>query len=139
MLNIKYQISKFWNHPSGMITSSIFHFTLYILIFLLLVLAGCNKANEKAQLLEQIDQLTEQNTQLTSRIEQSESQNKQLTERVQVLSGLPENVKGENLYNIQSLKIHRNTDFYDKDKDGKNETLIVHVQPTDDLLDGIKA
>ena len=53
--------------------------------------------------------------------------------------GLPENVKGENLYNIQSLKIHRNTDFYDKDKDGKNETLIVHVQPTDDQLDVIKA
>ena len=141
MLNIKYQISKLPNHPLGMMTSSIFHFTLCILIFLFLVLSGCNKANEKAQMLEQINQLTEQNTQLTSRIEQSESQNKQLTERVQVLSGLPEKVKGENLYNIQKIEIHRLTDFYDKDeeKDGRNETLIVHVQPTDDQLDVIKA
>jgi len=105
----------------------------------LLALAGCNKANEKAQLLEQVKQLTEEKSQLTSRIEESESQKKQLQEQVQVLSALPEEVKGENLYKLRQINIGRFTDFYDKDDDSQKETLIVYVQTIDDQGDKIKA
>jgi len=124
--------------PSSIILSSIVIFFLTSVICLLMS-AGCNKSDEKAQLIEKIDQLTTQNAELTSQIAQTESQNKQLTERIQVLSGLPEKVKGENLYTIQKIELNRFTGFYDKDKDGKNETLIVHVQLIDDNLDVVKA
>ena len=105
----------------------------------LLVLAGCNEANEKAQLLDQVEQLTDEKSQLTSRIEQSESQKKQLQEQVQVLSALPEDVKGENLYKLQQIKLGRFTDFYDKDDDGEKEILIVYIQIIDDQGDKMKA
>jgi cell division protein FtsB len=104
-----------------------------------LCLAGCNQTNEKAQLLKQVEQLTEENSKLTSRIKQSESENKQLQKRVQVLSDLPDDVKGENVYTIQQIKIGGFTDFYDKNHDGKKETLIVYVQTIDDQGDKIKA
>jgi cell division protein FtsB len=124
--------------PSSIILSSIVIFFLTSAICFL-TLAGCNKANEKAQLLDKIDQLTEQNAQLTSRIEQTESQNRQLTEQVNVLSSLPEKIKSEKLYTLKKINIHRFTGFYDKNNDGKKETLIVHLQPIDEQLDVIKA
>jgi hypothetical protein len=105
----------------------------------LLSLAGCNKANEKAQFLEKIEQLTEQNTELTSDLEQSKSENEQLKGQVEVLSSLPEEVKGENLYDLQKIRIGRYTGFYDKDHNGKKETLIVYIQPIDEEGDKIKA
>jgi hypothetical protein len=109
-------------------------------IFCLLVPAGCNKTNEKSQLLEQVKQLTDEKSQLTSRIKQAESEKKQLQEQVQVLSALPEDVKGENLYNLQQIKIGRLTGFFDKkNDDDKKDTLIVYVQTIDDLGDKIKA
>jgi hypothetical protein len=110
-----------------------------ISILCLLVPAGCNKTNEKAQLLNQVKQLTDEKSKLTSRIEQAESEKKQLQEQVQVLSALPEDVKGENLYNLQQIKIGGFTDFYDKDHDGKKETLIVYIQTIDDQGDKMKA
>jgi len=61
-----------------------------------------------------------------------------LRKRLHVLSGLPEEVKGENLYRLQSIKISRYTNFYDKDKDGKKEQLIVYIQPIDENGDIIK-
>ncbi len=108
-------------------------------VFCFLGLVGCNKTNEKAQLLKQVKQLTDEKTKLTSRIEQAESEKKQLQGQVQVLSALPEDVKGENLYNLQQIKIGGFTDFYDKDDDGKKETLIVYIQTIDDQGDKMKA
>ena len=115
-------------------------FPLFLIsVFCLLVPAGCNKTNEKEQLLKQVKELTDEKTKLTSRIEQAESENKQLQEQVQVLSDLPDDVKGENLYNLQQVKIGGFTDFYDKNHDGKKETLIVYIQTIDDQGDKIKA
>lgn len=114
-------------------------FCFLISVFCLLGLVGCNKANEKAQLLEQIDQLTEQNTELTAQAGKAESENKKLQGQVRVLSALPDQVKGENLYNLQQVKIGRYSDFFDKDHDGKKDALIVYIQPVDDHGDEIKA
>jgi len=114
-------------------------FCLLTSVFCLLGVAGCNKANEKAQLLEQVKQLTDENSKLTSQVEQSESQKKQLKDQIQVLSALPEEVKGKNLYNLRQIKIGRFSDFYDKDDDGKKETLIVYIQTIDDQGDKMKA
>jgi len=119
--------------------SSIVRRASFIFIFCLLGFSGCNNANEKTEMLKEIEQLTNQNKELTGRAEKAESQNKQLKGQVQVLTTLPENVRAESLYNLQQIRIGRYTDFFDKDHDGKKETLIVYIQPSDDQGDRIKA
>jgi len=141
---VKYQGSKLWNHPSAMMTSLILHpstslrtcLALYILIF---VVAGCQKENEDTALTVQMEQLMQQNEQLLEQVDQSKTESKKLKEQVQVLSGLPEDVRGENLYSIERITVGRLSGFFDKDKDGKREKMIVYVTPVDKEGDGIKA
>ncbi len=108
-------------------------------VFCVLSLAGCQNTQEKDALAAQIEQLTQEKTQQQEQIDQSQAENKQLKEQVQVLSGLPEQVKLENLRRLTSVKIGRYTGFYDKDNDGKKEKLIVYIQPMDEEGDKIKA
>jgi hypothetical protein len=118
-------------------TSSILHFTFYILTFFVL-LTGCANPDENDTIAVQIEQLTQEKTQLQKQLEQSEKENKQLKKQLQVLSGLPEDVKLENLNRLDNIKIGRYTGFFDKDKDGKKEKLIVYIQPFDEHGDEIK-
>lgn len=121
-----------------MMPSSVLHFAFYTFIFLILV-TGCAKPEEKESIAVQIEQLTQEKSELQKQIEQSEKENEQLKQQVQVLSGLPENVKLENLNRLENIKIGRYTGFFDKDDDGKKEKLIVYIQPTDEQGDGLKA
>ncbi len=88
---------------------------------------------------EQIQQLKQEKTELTRQIERSENENEQLQKQILVLSGLPEEAKAENLYRLQRIKVTRYTNFYDKDKDGEKEKLIVYIQPLDEEGDIVKA
>ncbi len=137
ILKIKYKKSELPNHRKAIITPSIMHFTFCFLIFLLLV-TGCATPNDKEALATKIGQLTQENTQLQEQIEQSNAENKELKGQIQVLSGLPENVRLENLNRIEKIKIGRYTGFFDKDKDDKKEKLIVYIQPIDEQGDTIK-
>jgi FtsZ-binding cell division protein ZapB len=117
-------------------------FGLSVLRFSVSLLAlslGCENSNKNASLADEVQKLTEENSQLQNQIAQSGNENQQLKERIQVLSGLPQGVKAENIYNLSSIKITRYTNLYDKDKDGKKETLIVYIQPIDQNGDVIKA
>jgi len=135
---IKYKNSKSLNHCKAIMTSPVLYFAFCILILLLLI-TGCATPDEKESLVAEIEQLTQENTQLQKQIEQSDAENKQLRQQVQVLSDLPEGVKLENLNRIEKVKIGRYTGFFDKDKDGKKEKLIVYIQPVDEQGDTIKA
>ena len=137
-MNVQCTISELSNHRKAIMTSSILHFTFCFLIFPLLV-TGCATPNDKESLATKIGQLTREKTQLQEQIEQSNAENKQLKDQIQVLSGLPENVRLENLNRLESVKIGRYTGFFDKDKDGKKEKLIVYIQPADEQGDTIKA
>ena len=137
-MNVQCTISKLWNQHKAMVTSSILHFAFCILIFLILI-TGCANPNEKESLALQIEQLTQEKTQLQKQIEQSKIENKQFKQQVQVLSGLPKEVKLENLNRLENVKIGRYTGIFDKDKDGKKEKLIVYIQPIDEQGDTIKA
>ena len=106
---------------------------------LLAVAAGCDSADRPDPLKEQINSLKQEKTQLTRQIKQSGLENKKLKKQIQVLSGLPADVKLENFYNLQRVKITGYTDFYDKDKDGRKEKLIVYIQPIDQDGDVVKA
>jgi len=109
-------------------------------VFCLYFIAGCENANSiRTPLVEQIGNLTEQKKQLENQLEQTRAENKQLTKQMQVLSGLPEEVKGENLYRLQKIKIGKYTGFFDKNDDGTKEKLIVYIQPLDEEGDIIKA
>lgn len=112
------------------------------------ILAGClvtlgvscdSTGSRKVTLAEKVELLTEENAQLKEKIEQAESENEQLKQQLHTLSGVREEVKLDNVYNLVSIKITGYTNFYDKDKDGKKEKLIVYVQPIDEVGDVIKA
>jgi cell division protein FtsB len=137
-MNVQCLISKLPNQRKALMTSSILHFTFCILIFFTLV-TGCAKPEEKESIAVQIEQLTQEKSELQKQIEQSEEENEQLKQQIQVLSGLPENVKLENLNRLKNIKIGRHTGFFDKDDDGKKEKLIVYIQPTDEQGDALKA
>lgn len=132
-------------HPKkGKISNGInaIRYPLYAIIAagLMAILAGCeNGGRKKISLADRIEQLTQQNTQLQRQVEESKKQSKQLKEQIQVLSGVRVEVKLEELYALQRIKIHKYTGFYDKDKDGKKEKLIVYIQPMDRQGDIIKA
>jgi len=103
------------------------------------IVAGCQNADKNPSLVKQIEQLTQDKMQLQSQVEQSKSESEQLRKRIQVLSALPEGANLENLYRLERVNIGRYTGFYDKDKDGKKEKLIVYIQPIDEEGDKIKA
>jgi hypothetical protein len=105
----------------------------------ILLIAGCQKADDGSSLAVQIEQLTLEKQQLQEQIARSESEKEQLKEQLQTLSGLPEGVRLENMYSLERIKIGRLSGFFDKDDDGKRETLIVYVAPIDNDGDGIKA
>ncbi len=105
---------------------------------LLVFVIGCEGANRKAPLAERVWTLRQEKKQLTRQLKQSRTEAEQLKKRVQVLSGLAED-KLENLYDLQKIKLTRYTGFYDKDKDGKKEKLIVYIQPIDEYDDIVKA
>jgi len=110
------------------------YFCLVIFVFCLLVFAtGCESpGSSKAELTEQIETLKDE-------AEQCKDENKQLKKRIQVLSGLPEQVRPKNVYDLKKIKITKYTNLYDKDEDGKKEKLIVYIQPIDRDGDVIKA
>ena len=122
----------------GALRADFINLAFYTLIFSFLF-TGCQKSNESKPLLMKIEQLTQEKAQLQEDLTQSNNEKEQLKKQVQVLSGLPEDVRLDNLYRLQRVKIHRYTDLLDEDKDGKMEKLVVYVQPIDDQGDIIKA
>ncbi len=105
-----------------------------------LITAGCEETGgQKPSLNERLYLLEQEKTQLARQVEQSETEKEQLKKQIQVLSDLQPQVEPEDIYNLQRIKITRYTNFYDKDKDGKKEKLIVYIKPLDANGDIIKA
>ncbi len=116
-----------------------FCFLSSVLCFLSFI-GGCENANSiRTPLVEQIGKLTEQKKLLDNQLEQSKTENEQLKKQMHVLSSLPEHLKGENLYRLQTIEIGKYTGLFDKDEDGTKEKLIVYIQPIDEEGDIIKA
>jgi len=106
----------------------------------LIAAAGCAGSNKKySALREKIYELTDQNEQLSKQLEQTTAENEQLAGQVRVLSGLPDEVKGKNIYVLEKVTLTKHTNFYDKDGNGSKEKLLVYLQPIDKDGDIIKA
>lgn len=87
----------------------------------------------------QMEELAQQNEQLQEQIDRSKTENSKLKEQLRVLSGLPEDVRLEKLNRVQQIRLSRLSGFFDKNKDGKREKMIVYITPVDEQGDGIKA
>ncbi|MHC4718980.1 MAG: hypothetical protein ACYSYT_00715 [Planctomycetota bacterium] len=100
---------------------------------------GCETGGGKESAAEQIRTLREEKTELLRQIEEAAAKNEQLKGQIEVLAGLPAEVRAEDLYEVQQVKITRYTNLYDRDDDGKYEKLIVYIQPIDAEGDIVKA
>ncbi|MCK4913757.1 MAG: hypothetical protein KAS69_04075 [Planctomycetes bacterium] len=97
---------------------------------------GCEQKSSTQKIsIDTVDQ----KLQLKAELEQYKSENEQLKEQLEILTDLPKNVRLETLHNLTRVKMTNYTNLYDKDKDGKFETLIVYIQPLDDDGDAVKA
>jgi hypothetical protein len=100
---------------------------------------GCENGGSKSTMAKEISTLKEEKAELKNRIEQSKSETEQLKSQVHVLSNLPPEVRLEDLYCLQKIRITRYTNLYDQDNDGKKEELLVYIQPIDEQGDIVKA
>jgi len=105
----------------------------------LAVTAGCGGTDKGVPLQDKIQSLSDDKAQLQKQVEQTKAENEQLKKQNKVLAALPDEVKGQNLSDIEEVKISRLTNLYDKDKDGQDEMLIIYVQPIDRDGDVVKA
>ena len=99
---------------------------------LIFFFAGCENGQEGAAVVDEMEVLRGANEQLSAELEESR-------EQIQVLSGLEPEVRLENVYDLQGVKLTRFTNLYDKDNDSKKEKLIVYLKPEDEEGDAVKA
>lgn len=113
---------------------------LLCLCALIHFVAGCeSNATPKNPLAEQVETLTQDKREMMRQIEHLESKNKALQKQINTLHGLADDARLKDIYEVQSIKITKYTNLFDKDKDSKKETLIVYIQPVDQDGDIIKA
>ncbi|MEN8127239.1 MAG: hypothetical protein ABFR90_05470 [Planctomycetota bacterium] len=110
---------------------------IFILIALIAMLVGCGGRNQ--QPWDTLKECEQENTELSLRVQSLEAENTQLTEQVNTLSALDTTARLEALDTLEEIRIGKRTGFYDKDKDGTNETLVVYLEPLDTALDYVKA
>jgi hypothetical protein len=67
------------------------------------------------------------------------AENKQLKEQLETLMGINKPARIAALSTINAIEITTRSGLYDKNKDKKNEMLIVYLRPIDDMGDVIKA
>ena len=104
-----------------------------------ILLAGCGIGSERKNPLElKVEALQREKADVARRLEQCQVENVQLQEQVRAMTALPRDSR-ENPYKLTSVRIARFTGFYDKDQDGRQEKLLVYLQPIDESGDIVKA
>lgn len=124
--------ADFWQSKVVRLLPSVFWILFSVFC---LFAAGCQSSNPA----KEVSTLKQEKTDLQGQLKQSKSETEQLKDQVHVLSKLPADVRLEDLYNLQAIRITRYTNLYDKDKDGKKEKLLVYIQPVDEQDDIVKA
>ncbi len=109
----------------------------FILIALAAMLAGCSTGKKRPW--NTLEDCIQANTELSMQVQTLESENTQLTEQVNTLSTLDAEARLKALDTLEKVRIGKRTGFYDKDKNGTKETLVVYLEPLDMAQDFIKA
>ena len=110
------------------------------LLFLagLIFCQGCSGSIEKS-LWQQITDLTDQKSTLSVRVEKLQQENDQLHRQVLTLQHLDPNERMTAVDVLETIVIGSRTGLYDKNEDGKKESLVVYIEPTDSAGDRVKA
>jgi len=87
---------------------------------------------------QQMEQLTAQKAEIQKQLEQTKAENERLKSQSETLSRLGDK-RAEAIYHLKEVKIGRFTNLYDENKDGVKESLVVYVQPIDEVSDVVKA
>jgi len=122
-----------WKRRSGVVSSrgsrTPTHLRICATSFLLF-LAGCGIGTERKTPEElRAEKLQQEKASLKGDVEQHRVQIEQLRAQIRELSALKD--KPNNPYELTSLRIAKISNFFDKDRDGIQETLVVYVQPID--------
>jgi hypothetical protein len=96
------------------------------------------KANQK-DTKAQVKQKSAEDMNLAGNCGRVAAENKQLKEQLATLMGIDKPARIEALSTITAIEITNRSGLYDKNKDKKNDTLIVYLKPIDDMGDVIKA
>ena len=111
----------------------------YVLVSLTAVLlAGCGDRQTQS-LWDDIAALKKENTDLTAQVQSLQAENNQLAEQTQTLSGLDKSVRLAELDTLDKIRIGKHTGLSDTNKDGKPDTLMVHLETLDTAQDYVKA
>ncbi|MDH4238764.1 MAG: hypothetical protein OEW48_04315 [Phycisphaerae bacterium] len=140
-MNTEYRTSNIEYRKSN-VAARCFAFNAVLLCScaLAVLVAGCeSSANPENPLAEKVDKLSQEKRELMRHIEYIESSNNDLQKQIKNLHGLDDDVRLKDLCDLQSVRITKYTNLFDKDKDSKKETLIVYIQPIDQDGDIIKA
>jgi len=86
----------------------------------------------------EVEKLQQEKAGLTGEVQQCQAEIEQLRAQVRSLSTLPKD-ESNNPYKLTSVRVAKISNFFDKDSDGKQEKLVVYVQPIDAEGDIIKA
>jgi hypothetical protein len=106
---------------------------------LLLLLGGCGIGSErKTPAQMEVERLQQEKAGLTGEIQQFQAEIEQLRTQVRSLSALPKD-GSNNPYELTAVRVAKISNFFDKDNDGKQEKLVVYVQPIDAEGDIVKA
>jgi len=110
---------------------------IYCLAAIAFVVCGCGRENRSVW--EQLKQLGDEKTSLAIENKQLRQENKQLSRQVQTLSAIDPNMRLAELETLDKIIIGKRTGIYDKDGDGKTESLVIYLEPVDKAQDRVKA
>ena len=113
--------------------------TVVLVWGLLTLTAGCQTPGRDLALQKERDSLRLEKSRLQGEVQNLRQQNIQLRGQLKVLSGIEKDASLEDIYDLEGVRLGRYTNLYDKDKDGRPETLIVYLQPMDRSGDIVKA
>lgn len=109
-----------------------------LIVFALALLGGCGGRPNEA-LWDQIHSLNEQRNELRSQVETLESENRRLREENQTLLGIGPEEHQAAIDRLDRIAVRNRSGLYDKDDDGRPETLVVYLETIDTAQDRIKA
>jgi hypothetical protein len=88
---------------------------------------------------DQLELTRKEKSKLADQLEKSRADNEQLKKQIKTLSGTREQATFDDIHIIERVEITSYTNLYDKNDDGKMDTLIVYLKPSDAQADIIKA
>ena len=110
-----------------------------VLIWILLALVGGCQGPSKRSPGQTIEPLAFRFKGLQDQVLLLEAENQALKRQLETAENQPIETGVKAFYRLQKIRLTRYTGFYDKDKDGTKDKLIVYVQPIDSVGDVVKA